>query len=118
MKLAAVKKAGFTKAPMTRRRTITGNRASSPIQLAIMCRLWRRSVPVIVCPGSSTGRSTADLLIPILPFSFRFSSRRGRFEALDRSDQLMTIPGRLVRLDQPTLDHDEQPRANAQVLQV
>src|SRR6266699_3892517 len=119
MKLAAVRKAGFTKAPMTSRRTITGSRASSRIQLAIMCRPLRRSVPAIVCPGRSTGRSTADLLITILPYSFRFPSHGGRLEALDCSDQLMPVPGRLaVLLDQSTLDHHEQPRADAQVLQV
>src|SRR6266699_1970310 len=116
MKLAAVRKAGFTKAPMTTRRTITGSRASSRIQLAIMCRPLRRSVPTIVCPGR---RSTADLLITIPPYSFRFLSRGGRLEALDHTDQLIPVPGRLaILLYQSTLDHDEQPRADAQVLQV
>src|SRR5437764_13729429 len=114
MKLSAVRKDRFTKAPMTRRRTITGSRASSRIQLAIMCRPWRRSVPPIVCSGRSTGRSTVDLLIAILPYSLRFPSRGGRLEAFDRSNQLMPVPGGLtVLLDQSTLDHDEQPRADA-----
>src|SRR6266702_2958393 len=119
IKLSAVRKAGFTQAPTTSRRTITGNRASSLIQLATICRPWRRRVPAIVCSDRSTGRSTVDLLITYSLFSFGFPSCGGRLEALDRGDQLMPIPGRLaVLLDQPTLDHDEQPRADAQVLQV
>src|SRR5256885_11857714 len=119
IKLSAVRKAGFTKAPTTSRRMITGNRASSLIQLATMCRPWRRRVPAIVCSDRSTGRSTVDLLILNSLFSFRFPSRGGRLEALDRGDQLMPVPGRLtVLLDQSTLDHDEQSRADAQVLQV
>src|SRR5205823_7319794 len=65
------------------------------------------------------GRSTVDLLITYSLFSFGFPSRGGRLEALDRGDQLMPVPGRLaVLLDQSTLDHDEQSRADAQVLQV
>src|SRR6266704_5126631 len=48
-----------------------------------------------------------------------FPSRGGRLEALDHRDQFMPVPGRLtILLDQSTLDHDEQPRADAQVLQV
>src|SRR5260370_955776 len=79
----------------------------------------RNGFQLVPRPGPSPGRSTADLLITIPPYSFRFPSRGGRFEALDRSDQLMPVPGRLmVLLDQFTFDHDEQPRADAQVLQV
>src|SRR6202011_1579924 len=53
------------------------------------------------------------------PYLLRYFFRGGRLEALDRGDQLMPVPGRLtVFLDQSTLDHDEQPRADAQILQV
>src|SRR5947209_2192844 len=119
MKLSEVRKAGFSKVPMTSSRTITGSRASSRIQLVTTCRPWRRSVPAMVCSGWSTGRSTADLLIQIPPYSFRYFFRGGRLKALDRGDQLMPVPGRLmVLLNQSTLDHDQQPRADAQILQV
>src|SRR5437016_10835199 len=48
-----------------------------------------------------------------------FPSCGGRLEALDHRDQFMPVPGRLtILLDQSTLDHDEQPRADAQVFQV
>src|SRR5437899_656019 len=51
--------------------------------------------------------------------SLRFSWRGDRLEALDRSNQLMTVPGWLtILLDQFTLNHDEQSRADAQVFQV
>ena len=51
--------------------------------------------------------------------SLRFPSRGGGLEALDHSDQLMPVPGRLtVLLDQSTLNHDEKPRADAQVFQI
>src|SRR3989440_11040652 len=117
MKLSEVRKAGFSKVPTTRRRTITGSRASSRIQLVTTCRPWRRSVPAIVCSGWSTGRSTADLLIPIPPYSFRYFFRGGRLEALDRGDQLVPVPARLtVLLDHATLDHDQQSRVHARML--
>src|SRR5215471_5542399 len=109
IKLSAVRNAGFTKAPMISRRTITGSNASSRIQLVMTYRPCRRSVLVFVCSGWSTGRFTAELPITIPLYSFQVPLCRGRHEAFNHSDQLMAVPGRLtILLDQSTFDHDEQ----------
>src|SRR5436190_19090016 len=61
----------------------------------------------------------SSMLAPGLWWNLLFPSRGGRLEALDHSDQLMPVPGWLmILLNQSTLDHDYQPRADAQVLEV
>src|SRR5205823_13236325 len=119
MKWVAVRKDGFTKAPMTTRRTITGSRASSRIQLAIMCLPWRRSVPAVVCPCWSTGRSTADLLITI-PLSHSDPSRVevGSRPSTAAISSCRSQGGWRYSLTKSTFDHDQQARTDAQVLQV
>src|SRR6202011_3767927 len=108
MRFDVVKKTGLTIAPAIIRTMITGTSVSSRNQFRTISRQSRRPT----AEPAATGRSAVVSAIDIL-------HHPRRLESLHRGDEALPIPGRPIELaGNPTPHHDQQSRADAQVLEV